>query len=106
MSRAINRQLFSNITRITDGSFNNRNNNRGNTLLREATCFFFLSDYTYGGCATFTAHLLPTLNRREVFSIAKRFESRKRNFGYGIRYQNVPLEYFDTVKNIFITDMF
>ena len=106
MSKAINRQLFSNITRITDGSFNNRNNNRGTTLSGEATCFFFLSDYMYGGCATFTAHLLHTLNRREVFSIAKRFEIRKRNFGYGIRYQNVPLEYFDTVKNIFITDIF
>ena len=107
MSKAINRQLFSNIARITDGSFNNRNSsNQGNTLSREATCFFFLSDYMYGGCATFTAHLLHTLNRREVFSIAKRFESRKRNFGYEILYQNVPLEYFDTVKNIFITDMF
>ncbi|MDQ3909430.1 MAG: hypothetical protein M3232_03370, partial [Thermoproteota archaeon] len=75
MPKAIHRQLFSNIARITDGSFNNRNsNNRGSTLSGEATCFFFLSDYRYGGCATFTAHLLHSLNRREVFSIAKRFE--------------------------------
>lgn len=106
MSRAINRQLFSNITRITEGSFNNRNNNRGNALTQEATCFFFLSDCMYGGCATFTGHLLHTLNRREVFCIAKRLESRRRNFGYGIQYQNVMLEHFDKVKNIFITDMY
>ncbi|HKG29650.1 MAG TPA: hypothetical protein VKA91_00140 [Nitrososphaeraceae archaeon] len=65
-----------------------------------------LSDYMYGGCITFTAHLLHTLNRRQVFHIAKRFERKKRNFGYGIRYQNVPLEYLDSVQNIFITDMY
>ena len=60
----------------------------------------------YGGCLTFTAHLLHTLNGKQVFRIAKRFGKRKKNFGYGIRYQNVPLEYLDTVQNIFVTDMF
>ena len=60
----------------------------------------------YGGCATFTAHLLHTLNRNQVFRVARRFEIKKRNFGYGIRYQNITLEYFDAVKSIFITDMF
>jgi hypothetical protein len=59
-----------------------------------------------GGCLTFTAHLLHTLNRKEILRIAKRFERRKKNFGYGIRYRNVPVEYFDTVQNVFITDMF
>ena len=60
----------------------------------------------YGGCVTFTAHLLHTLNRKKVFRIAKKFEKRKKNFGYEIKYQNVPLEYLDSVQNIFITDMF
>jgi hypothetical protein len=60
----------------------------------------------YGGGLTFTAHLLHTLNRKKVFRIAKKFEKREKNFGYGIRYQNVPLEYLDSFDNIFITDMF
>ena len=105
MSRAINKQLISDVTRITDND--SHIHNGSSTLSQEATTsFFFLSDYMYGGCLTFTAHLLHTLNRKEVFRIAKRFERRKRNFGYGIRYQNVTLEYFDSVKNLFITDIF
>ena len=85
--------------------------NGSSTLPQEetTTSFFFISDYMYGGCVTFTAHLLHTLNRKEVFRIAKKFDRRKKkkkNFGYGIRYQNVPMEYFDTVQNVFITDMF
>nr|MDQ3853713.1 hypothetical protein [Thermoproteota archaeon] len=106
MSRAINKQLFSDATTVTDSSsFNNHNNNSILSQEEEGN-FFFLSDYMYGGCLTFTAHLLHTLNRKEVFRIAKRFERRKRNLGYGIRYQNVTLEYFDALKNIFITDIF
>ena len=100
------KHLSSDTITVTDGSsFNDRNNN--NCLSQEeAISFFFLSDYMYGGCLTFTAHLLHTLNRKQVFRIAKRYERRKRNFGYGIRYQNVTLEYFDSVKNLVITDMF
>ncbi len=102
------KHLSSDTITVTDGSsFNDRNNNN-NCLSQEeeVISFFFLSDYMYGGCLTFTAHLLHTLNRKHIFRIAKRFERRKRNFGYGIRYQNVMLEYFDSIKNLFITDMF
>src|SRR5215212_3253501 len=105
MSRPINKQLVSNVTRTADPIFDNGSS----TLPQEETTtgFFFISDYMYGGCLTFTAHLLHTLNRKQVFRIAKkRFEKRKRNFGYGIRYQNVPLECLDSVQNIFITDMY
>ena len=104
MSRAINKQLSSNVTRTVDPIFDNGSS----TLPKEeaTTSFFFISDYMYGGCLTFTAHLLHTLNRKQVFRIAKRFERKKKNFGYGIRYQNVPLEYLDSVQNIFITDMY
>ncbi|MFL6492051.1 MAG: hypothetical protein ACJ70O_03005 [Nitrososphaera sp.] len=104
MSRPMIKQLISPITRTADPIFDNG----GSTLPEEETTtpFFFISDYMYGGCLTFTAHLLHTLNRKQVFRIAKRFEKRKRNFGYGIRYQNVPLECLDSVQNIFITDMY
>jgi glycosyltransferase involved in cell wall biosynthesis len=107
MSRPMIKQLISPITRTADPIFDNG----GSTLPEEETTtpFFFISDYMYGGCLTFTAHLLHTLNGKEVFRIAKRFERKKKkknNFGYGIRYQNVPLEYFDTVQNVFITDMY
>src|SRR5918998_4802837 len=104
MSRAINKELFSNVTRTADPVFINCSNtlSQGKTT----STFFFISNYMYGGCLTFTAHLLHTLNRKKVFRIAKKFEKRKKNFGYGIRYQNVPVEYLDSVQNIFITDMY
>jgi len=105
MSRAVNEQLSFNVTDTADPIFDNGSS----TLPKEetTTSLFFISGYMYGGCVTFTAHLLHTLHRKEVFRIAKkRFETRKKNFGYGIRYQNVPLEYLDSVQNIFITDMF
>jgi glycosyltransferase involved in cell wall biosynthesis len=106
MSRAKNKQLFSNVIRAADPTFGNCSSSA--TLSQEKTppSFFFISNYMYGGCLTFTAHLLHTLNRKKVFRIAKKIEKRKKNFGYGIRYQNVPLEYLDSVDNIFITDMF
>lgn len=105
MSRAINKELFSNVTRTAGPVFDKCSS----TLSQEKTTtpsFFFISNYMYGGCLTFTAHLLHTLNRKKVFRIAKTFEKRKKNFGYGIRYQNVPVEYLDSVQNIFITDMY
>ena len=79
VSRAINKQLFSDGTTVTvtDSSFNNGNNNKnsdGTLSQEESISFLFLSDYMYGGCLTFTAHLLHTLNRKEVFRIAKRLD--------------------------------
>jgi hypothetical protein len=62
MSRAINKQLSSNVTTAADPIFDNDSS----TLPQEETTtpFFFISDYMYGGCVTFTAHLLHTLNRK------------------------------------------
>ena len=74
--------------------------------------FFFLSDYAFGGCQTFTAHLLRTLNRSLVMRLKRNsrsscsFKNPSRDFGYGIHYQNIPLDFFDCVKGPFITDMF
>jgi hypothetical protein len=33
--------------------------------------FFFLSDFMYGGCLTFTAHLLYSLGNKLVLKICK-----------------------------------
>ena len=71
--------------------------------------FFFLSDYMFGGCQTFTAHLLRALNRSSVMRVNVRgrsSEGRLRDFGYGIKYQTVPLNFLDSIQRPFITDMF
>jgi hypothetical protein len=74
---------------------------------KEQRLFFFLSDCMYGGCLTFTVHLLHSLGKKQVFKISKKSrEKSTRDFGYGIEYQNVPLTVFDTIKYPFITDMF
>ena len=106
MTRAIEKQLSSNVTKTAGHIFDTGNSSALPKEDEATTSFFFISDYMYGGCLTFTVHLLHTLNKKQVFRITKRFEKKKKNFGYGIRYQNVPLEYLDSVQNIFITDMF
>jgi hypothetical protein len=75
MSRAISKKLFSNVTKTADPIFDKGSS----TLPQEETTssFFFISDYMYGDCITFTACLLPTLNRKVVFRIAKKFERKK-----------------------------
>jgi glycosyltransferase involved in cell wall biosynthesis len=73
---------------------------------QQQRAFFFLSDYMYGGCLTFTAHLLHALGEKLVFKISKNYEKRTRHFGYGIEYQNVPLTVLDRIKKPFITDMY
>ncbi len=67
---------------------------------------FYLSDYRYGGCTTFTAHLLCLLQKKHVFYLTQDFEKEKGNFGYGIRYQKKPLQFQDNVKKVFIADMY
>ncbi len=59
---------------------------------------FYLSDYRYGGCTTFTAHLICLLQKKHVFYLTQDFEKEKGNFGYGIRYQKKPLQFQDNVK--------
>ncbi len=67
---------------------------------------FYLSDYRYGGCTTFTAHLLHILNRKYVLCLTKAFEKDAGAFGYGIKFQRKPIEFLDKVKEMFITDMY
>jgi hypothetical protein len=80
-----------------------------NSGMIEERQYLYLSDYMYGGCATFTAHLLHSLGKKYVLYLIKRGfneESRKGDFGYGIYYQNLSIEALDTIKNPFITDMY
>ncbi len=67
---------------------------------------FYLSDYRYGGCTTFTAHLLRILNKKCVLCLTKAFERDTGDFGYGIKFQRKPIEFLDKVKEMFITDMY
>jgi hypothetical protein len=70
--------------------------------------FFFLSDYMFGGCQTFTAHLLRSLNRSLVLRVnmGEGSQNGLKDFGYGIRYQTVPLNFLERIQRPFITDMF
>jgi hypothetical protein len=56
---------------------------------RERQYFFIADNYLYGGCVTFTAHLMHLLERKWFRRITNRFEKEFREFGYGICYQNV-----------------
>ena len=73
---------------------------------RQRQYFFIADNYLYGGCVTFTAHLMHLLGRKWFRRITNRFEKKFREFGYGIRYQNVTPRALDYAENPFITDMF
>ena len=55
MSRVIKNQLFPNVTKTVDPIFDNGNNSSALPKEEATTSFFFISDYMYGGCLTFTA---------------------------------------------------
>jgi glycosyltransferase involved in cell wall biosynthesis len=73
----------------------------------EETPIFYLSNYRYGGCTTFTAHLLHILTKRKyVNCLTKAFNKNIGNFGYGIKYERKPIKFLDKTKKIFIADMY
>jgi hypothetical protein len=57
---------------------------------------FYLSDVRFGGWPTFTAHLMMGLAgngiKPRLFRVAKHTEGFARDFGFGIRYQNISLD--------------
>jgi hypothetical protein len=67
---------------------------------------FYLSNYRYGGCTTFTAHLIHTMNHRYIYCLTKAFENDLGDFGYGIYYQRKPLDFLLEIDRLFITDMY
>ena len=78
-----------------------------NVLKESERQYFFIADnYLYGGCVTFTAHLMHLLGRKWFRRITNRFEREFKEFGYGISYQNVTAKVLDFAEKPFITDMF
>ncbi len=56
-----------------------------NNIMIEERLYLYFSDYMYGGCATFTAHLLHTIGKKYVLYIIKggfKEKFRKGDFGY------------------------
>ena len=51
----------------------------------------YMAKPIYGGWVTFTSHLCLKYNC-ELFKIGKRTEKNKRNFGYGVNYQNMKVD--------------
>ena len=63
----------------------------------------YLATPTFGGWVTMTAHLSLKYNYH-LFKISKsnRTEKNKRNFGYGVQYQNVSIDDLIQKGNILI----
>lgn len=63
---------------------------------RKKVDLFYLSNNSYGGWVTYTAHLFKCLEatgiQTRLFRIGNRTEKRERNFGYGVNYRNVSME--------------
>ena len=51
----------------------------------------YMAKPIYGGWVTFTSHLCLKYNC-DLFKITKRTESKKRNYGYGVEYQNTNID--------------
>jgi glycosyltransferase involved in cell wall biosynthesis len=71
--------------------------------------YFFLSDfYHWGGTVTFTAHLLNKIGRKQIVRIGNVPKGDKitGNFGYGLDYQIVSLDFIDKVDKPFVVDFF
>ena len=77
-----------------------------NQRKRQRQYFFIADNYLYGGCVTFTAHLMHLLGKKWFRRITNRFEKKFREFGYGLYYQNVTPKVLDYAENPFVTDMF
>ena len=74
------------------------------------TQFLYLHKYLYGGGTTFAAHLLHQTgyskkknNNNIIFRVTKRTESKLREFGYGLHYQNISIDLINKIRFPFIT---
>jgi len=67
---------------------------------------FYLSNHRYGGCTTFTAHLLNSLDRKLVYCLTEVFENDSSDFGYGLQYQRKNLGFLSDLDKLFIADMY
>ena len=51
----------------------------------------YMAKPCYGGWVTFTSHLSHKYNY-PLFKVSKKHETRQRDYGYGITYQNLTIE--------------
>ena len=68
-------------------SYSQRKKNQIPLTRQNEQRLFYLSNFRYGGCTTFTAHLLHLLNIKSVICLTDAFEKDIGDFGYGICYQ-------------------
>ena len=66
------------------------------------TNLVYMAKPTYGGWVTFTAHLCLKYDCN-LFKIGKRSESKKREYGYGVEYQNLRIDDLLSKKKLVIT---
>ena len=62
----------------------------------------YMAKPIYGGWVTFTAHLSLKCSA-ELYKIGKRTEPNKRDYGYGVKYQNLRIDELIQKENILIT---
>ena len=55
---------------------------------------FYLAKPKHGGWVSFSAHLALCLGIHQINKIGAELENKGRDFGWGIKYQNTPIEYF------------
>ena len=62
----------------------------------------YMAKPIYGGWVTFTSHL-SLKNKCDLYKIGKRTEPNKRNYGYGVKYQNLRIDDLIVKDNLVIT---
>jgi len=62
----------------------------------------YMAKPTYGGWVTFTSHLSLKHNY-DLYKIGKRTEPNKRDYGYGVKYQNLRIDDLIEKSNLVIT---
>ena len=53
----------------------------------------YLAKPTYGGWVTFNSYLAK-INKTHIYKITKRTEKKFREYGYGVKYQNITINDF------------
>jgi len=62
----------------------------------------YMAKPIYGGWVSFTAHLSKQKGY-DLFRISNRSESKKRDYGYGVEYQNLSIDDLQNKSNLLIT---
>jgi glycosyltransferase involved in cell wall biosynthesis len=79
----------------------------GKEAFNSKTQFLYLHKYLYGGGTTFTAHLLYQTGYSKkngiILRITRSTESKLREFGYKLSYQNIAHDLINEIKFPFIT---